>query len=166
MWSAGAGVHLDFSDLRAVSCLHDLGWDLNRVLLQVEDALSEVTIAAIPIDAVREIEDDFTGATLSFDHQFFTKNGPEIPRGRKATLVPTDWKKAPHIHCKIGPWRVVAVYDPKWVTTTTAYVEFRGGNRRFAGVGIVKEVNRADHLVLVSPLVIGIPKPDFDIFDF
>jgi hypothetical protein len=164
MWSAGGGLDVDLSVLDDVANLHDLRWGLNRVLHDVRGILNEMSFQAVSIDDIPRISGDFTGATMAFDRQFFTKNGADLPEDGPQKPISTQWTKAPHIHCKIGSWRVVVAYDPKWLTTTTAYAEFRRGNRRFKGIGIVKEVDQAQRLVIISPMVMGTPKPDFDIF--
>lgn len=163
MWGAGQGLRIDVSFLADVANLHDMGFDLTRLMYGIQDALKHLSFRALPVEQAVELPQDFTGATVSFERQFFTKNCPQIPTKGQSVPIAADWKKAPHIHCKLGKWRVVVVYDPRWITSTTAYCEFAGGNRRFKGIGIVKEVNERDSLVFVSPLFIGFPKSLFDL---
>lgn len=163
MWGAGQGLKIDVSFLADVANLHDMGFDLTRLMYEIEQALKHLSFRAVPLEQAVELEQDFTGATVSFERQFFTKNGPHVPAKGQSVPISSDWKKAPQIHCKLGKWRVVVVYDPRWITTSTAYVEFAAGTRRFKGIGIVKEVNERDSLVFVSPLFIGFPKSPFDL---
>jgi hypothetical protein len=162
MWAGLGGYRIDLSFLEGVSCLHELGFSLVRVMSEFEELIRELSIQAVQLDRVAESREDFTGVTASFDGTFYTKNGPSISSDGHLSQVPTDWNNAPHIYRKIKGLKFAVVYDPRWVTTSTAYVEFRGGRRRFKGIGIVKEVNREDCYSIISPLIIGHPKPDFD----
>lgn len=163
IWGVGQEVGLDVSIAADVVNLCDMGTGLGCLLSKIQNVLRGLSFQALPLERAVELGQDFTGATVSFERQFFTKNGPQIPTRGQSVPISSDWKKAPHIHCKLGKWRVVVVYDPRWITTSTAFNEFRGGSRRFKGIGIVKEVNERDHLVFVSPLFIGFSKPVLDL---
>lgn len=162
MLTAGRGGRQLPSQLKGVTKLHELGISLVHLMYEVEQTMRFLSVKAIPLEHAVRLDEDFTGATVSFDSQCFTKNGPEVPDGSAMPPIPADWNKAPHIYCKNQGWKIVMVYDPKWVTTTTAYCDFRGGNRRFKGICIVKEVDRKNRLVIASPLLLGLPKPDFE----
>ncbi|KZB52429.1 HNH endonuclease [Thalassospira xiamenensis] len=138
--------------------LHDLGFELNRVTLEVQRSLRHIFRNAVPIEELASIDGDYRGLLVSFDRRFYTKNGPPIPEKGKQFVISEEWENAPHLHGRVGQLKVILAYDPRWITTTTAYGEFNRGNSSFKGLGIVKEVDTEQGLIFLSPLLIGLPK--------
>lgn len=67
----------------------------------------------------------------------------------------------PHIYRMVGDLKVYLMLDPKWVTTDTAFANFRpqGGLGTWAGLGLLRDVTDRD--VVVTPFVLGLPTPDW-----
>jgi hypothetical protein len=120
------------------------GWELNVLMADFEKLLQSVQLRAVPLDSAVEQKDP-EGMVVSFNHVFRTKNINMPGLGESfETLFTGDLKKDPHIYCKIGNNKVVARIDNRWITTTTAFVEFRpsGGLNTFAGLGFVNSFDR------------------------
>lgn len=160
--AAFAGRTIDLSEFGEITALNELGWDLNGLMLGFKTLLEQVEVKAIPLQQALELGADSRGAIVSFDQPFRTKNinMPSSPEGYRRAVrgnVETD----PQIYAKIDARKVTLIIDPRWVTTTTAFVQFRpsGGKGNFAGFGLV---NAIDHeRASVTPLVIGLPSNPF-----
>jgi hypothetical protein len=91
-----------------------------------------------------------------------TRNGVDAGKTTNPTLLAKfDPKKSPHFYIKSATTKFVFPYDPIWVTTSTAYCDFRGGHRRFAGLGLVKSVRDDLTEAIVSPLIVAFPRNEF-----
>lgn len=162
-WTARYDQQILFEGLPSDGWLHSYQIQLVHILVQAERALAAIELDAVPVKKLEDVDDDWSGLTISFSQRFYTKNGPDCPsRGALPEAVPSDWQKATHIHTKIGKKKLVMVLDPRWITTTTAFVDFRRGQGTFAGIAILKECHPSNPVILASPLVIGHPKPLFD----
>tara|TARA_R110000868_G_scaffold411694_2_gene707597 strand:+ start:6552 stop:7484 length:933 start_codon:yes stop_codon:yes gene_type:complete len=137
-----------------------------RELYTLEKAIQSAMVEAVPLEHVTPPSDDIIGCVVSFFQNCRTKNGVidknEID-GR--WIREFDDKKSPHFYIKIGETKFIFPYDPRWITTNTAYSEFRSGTRKFAGIGIVKHVSDDLSGVIVSPLLVGLARhPSMDDF--
>lgn len=160
--SALAGKSLDLSRYGHIVALHELGWELNGLMMGFKALLKQVELKAIALDQAVALGPDARGVVVSFNQQFRTKNidMPESPAGY-LTAVRGDPVKDPQIHAKLGQRKITLIVDPRWITTTTAFVQFRpsGGRGDFAGIGLVNAIR--DDSVSVTPLVIGLPSNPF-----
>jgi len=59
-----------------------------------------------------------------------------------------------------GDFTVVLPIEPRWLTTTTSFGDFRSssGHVFFAGLFTVKEVDADKRAIIGTPLIIGIPE--------
>jgi hypothetical protein len=135
-----------------------------RELYALEKAVQSAMVEAVPLEQVTPPSDDIVGCLVSFYQNCRTKNGvidkDEID---DRWIMEFNEKKSPHFYIKIGKIKFIFPYDPRWVTTTTAYCDFRSGSRIFAGVGIVKHVSDDLTKVIVSPLLVGLARhPSMD----
>lgn len=160
--SAFAGKDLDLSRYRHIVALHELGWELNGLMMGFKELLKQMELKATTLEQAIAMGPDARGAVVSFNQQFRTKNidMPESPEGY-LRAVQGNPAKDPQIYATIGQRRVTLMVDPRWVTTTTAFVQFRpsGGRGDFAGVGLVNAIQ--DNGLSVTPLVIGLPSNPF-----
>lgn len=160
--SALSGASLDLSRYRQVVALHDLGWELGGLMAGFHKLLERVEIMAVPMDEALSRCTDIRGWVVSFDDRFRTKNitMPETPEQYRAA-VRGDLETDPHIYFRANGARVSLVIDPRWITTTTAFVQFRppAGHGQFAGLGIINAVNNDS--MSITPLVIGLPSNPF-----
>lgn len=160
--AALTGRSIDLSGYGQIVALHELGWDLNGLMLGFKSLLQQVDLKAIPLEKALELGPASRGALVSFDTQFRTKNidMPETIEGYR-TAVRGNPDIDPQIYAKFGARRVTLFVDPRWITTTTAFVHFRpsGGRGTFAGLGLLNSIDaeRAN----ITPLVIGLPITPF-----
>jgi hypothetical protein len=159
-----AGFDLDCPvDIEGDKPLFLYGYEINYIMSYFSKLIESLSIPALPLRhllAAKEI--DSVGAIVSFKEVFRTKNGPDIPmKGQKTLAINADWEKSPHVYFKSNNKKIVMVYDPCWVTTSTAHCELKDGTTTLVGIGLVKKITR--DLMFVSPLVLGLPKPLFDL---
>ena len=143
-----------YPDVPANAWLHDQRPALVHTLVDCGKILRGFEINAVPLARLQFAAEDLTGFTVSFDSMFYTKNGPMTTDG-PPPRVPTAWQDATYIHTKIGKRRFVMVLDPRWITTSTAFSDFRSGRTRFAGLAILKKARGLDDPIIASPIVIG-----------
>ncbi|MEO1242767.1 MAG: hypothetical protein AAFX54_12735 [Pseudomonadota bacterium] len=130
-----------------------------RELVSLEKAIASADVSAIPIEDIVPASEEIIGCTISFHRSCYTKNGMfDKDNFDLSTVRNFDPKKSPHIYTKIGTTKIILPYDPRWVTTNTAYSDFRSGHTKFAGLGIVKRVSLDASQIVVSPLLIGLPR--------
>jgi hypothetical protein len=81
--AASAGVSLNLDSYGEIEALHELGWELNRLLAGFENLLSKVELKAIEITAALKDPGKARGMIICFDQDFRTKNIrlPQSPGG-------------------------------------------------------------------------------------
>lgn len=135
-------------------------WDMIWHLSHLGEIVSNLHIGAIELTDLFPLSEDFIGAVVSVNEMFYTKNGVVPGREDHTDIVENfDLKKSPHIYLKLDEFKVISPYDPRWVTTSTAFSAFRGGRQRFAGLFILKSIDFDEEQLLLSPLVMGLPIP-------
>jgi hypothetical protein len=160
--SAMSGVTIDLLQYGDFVALHDLGLPLARLMEGYKQLLERVQLKAIPMEAALECGAEARGWLVSFDTKFRTKN-IDMPRTDEEykRAVRGNLRTDPHIYVKIGSAKITLVIDPRWITTTSAFVHFRpsSGQGQFAGLGIVNSVEAG--AVSITPLIIGLPSNPF-----
>lgn len=160
--SAMSGVTLDLTQYGSFVALHDLGLPLAGLMAGYKQLLERVQLKAVPLATALERGADARGWLVSFDSRFRTKN-IDMPRtaDEYRSAVRGDLRSDPHIYLKLGGQKLTMVIDPRWITTTTAFVHFRpsSGQGHFAGLGILNSVEHS--AASVTPLVIGLPSNPF-----
>jgi len=157
------GIDLDLTQYGKINALHQLGLELLGLMSSFQKVLQNVQLKAVPLD-VAVHQQDARGMVISFDHTFRTKN-VEIPKPGDSfeTFFTGDLKKDAHIYCKLDGCKVIANIDRRWITTTTAFSEFRpsSGRNCFAGLGFVNGYDLQEKIMRITPYVIGIPSNPF-----
>ena len=134
----------------------DMIWHLSHL----GEIVANLHIGAIDLADLFPLSEDFVGSVISINDMFYTKNGVIPGRSDHSAIVKTfNFKRSPYIYTKSEDFSVIAPYDPKWVTTSTAFSAFRGGRQRFAGLFILKSIDFENHQIFLSPLVMGLPIP-------
>lgn len=128
---------------------------ISQRLAQVELPLKRLT----PDLNLRTLQE---GDLLVFDRKVNTLNGPQPGEIRALT---GDLDIDPLVYIKKGGVRIVMPYDPKYVTTSTAYSDFIAGQTQMFGLCKIKRRGRpkdAPHRAkkpkaqfIASPLVLG-----------
>ncbi len=121
--------------------------------------LNKMNLAAIPLNELKSVTNEYIGTIISFDRSFYTKNVPRLDHYNDGKFkMKGDLNLDPHIHCRIGEFKIILSIDPKWLTTTTSFVNMRMGSSSFAGLFLVKDINLENKYILGTPIIIGIPK--------
>lgn len=162
--AASSGVSLDLSQYGEIVALHELGWGLNGLMLGFRDLITNIELKSVTLEEAVQLGQAARGLLVSFDRDFRTKNIdiPDNPAGYK-NAIKGNLNRDPHIYSKLGDTKVVLIVDPRWVTTTTAFVQFRpsGGKGKFAGLGIVNSCDLETKVMSVTPLLLGLPSNPF-----
>ena len=126
--------------------------------------LTTVELTAMPIETALTQPEKMKGLYVSFDQRFRTKN-IVMPKSLSEykTQFRGDLKKDPHIYTKIKDYKIVAYIDKRWVTTSTAFCQFRpsSGQNDFAGIAFVNSIDTASKIVSITPYVLGMPSNEF-----
>ena len=160
-----SGHDVDLSFIKGIRLLADTGLGMTAALVQFERILRSIHLNALVAEHVNLLDEAIIGATLTFEGAFRTRNLPTIDDIRKGKfsmcgLLTQD----PQIYRRAQEARLVLPIDPKWITSTTGFAEFRpsGGKGRFAGACTVAQVDLVAKTVVATPLFIGIPRSQLD----
>ncbi len=160
--AAHAGIKVDLSEYSKIIALHELGWNLNYLMMAFKNLFKQIEVKAITPEKLVELGYQARGSIVAFDQQFRTKN-IEMPSslGAYAQAVRGNASTDPQIYTSFSGIKATLIIDPRWITTTTAFVQFRpsGGRGNFAGFGIVNHVDETR--ISITPLVIGLPSNPF-----
>lgn len=123
-------------------------------------------IPSIGIDEIEFTSTDAIGHIFNFDGIFRTKNVPYLDDLNSGKFeLAGDIDRDPHIYKKRSDdYKVILMIDPRWLCSTTAFVNFRpsSGQGNFAGCAIVKSVDLENKVVIAAPIVIGLNKTLLD----
>jgi hypothetical protein len=155
-----SGKEFNFDFMEHFVCLNKVGFQLGKLMLSMKNILEDLNIQAIQLP--ERFGDLEVGQTISFDMKFRTKNVPNIATvcSRKYTLE-SDLNKTPQLYYANNGVKFILTLDPRWLATTTSFVQFGSGWVDVAGIAIVKQVSTKQ--VVASPYVIGIPKSPLDV---
>jgi len=158
---AARGQLLEFPDFHIdrQEGLRGMGIDLVRLLITFKDIFKDWQPEALYLDRPGAIAAENVGARIKFAREFKPRHVPgpdQLVSGSfrlKGTL-----KDDPHICSEEGQRKVFLPIDPQWITTNTAFLDFRPTGKRksmFCGLGILKYVD--DSMAVITPLVLGLP---------
>lgn len=151
------------TDLIEIESLHSLGLELVRIMSEFEGLVKEIKPNAIKIEKIKELDINLTGLTISFNNSFRTKNLPYLDDFNKGNFkMIGDLKKDPHIYRVYEKFKLFLNIDPRWITTTTSFCNFKAGWIYINGFCVIKHVDVKNKLIIASPLIIGIPKSPLD----
>jgi len=163
--AAQQGMDVDLPYIDSSRSLHSLGWELARILGQFKALLSAIEPRAIPLDKTIEANDNLIGITLSFNTNFRTKGVPS-PSKADSYQLSGCLAKDPHIYKKSSFGLIAMVINPKWITTTTAFVSLSpsGGHARLSGLCTVNQWDQNSETLLATPLILGNPRSPLEGF--
>jgi hypothetical protein len=110
---------------------------------------------ALSLDAIDEIGEEAVGARIAFEETFRTRNMTGTEKQKPGFELSGDLERDPFIYVKKGSRTIYLPLDPRWVTTSTAFVTFTSGIAKLAGVGLLRAVSGGQ--AIISPLAIGSP---------
>jgi hypothetical protein len=144
----------DYTYLSHLTTLRDQGRYIALISVVAESVISSWTANALGLDAV-EMGQDAVGARIAFSETFRTKNLSGSEKQRPGFELSGELDRDPHIYVKRDGKKVYLPLDPRWVTTSTAFVTLSSGIARLAGLGLLRAVGSDS--AIVSPLAIGGP---------
>jgi hypothetical protein len=140
------------ADLRT---LREMGFALGGVTLALERVIASWEAHAIDLGEPDALGEEDIGARVSFETSFRTKNMTGADKQRPGFELSGNLEKDPHIYVITGERKVYLPLDPRWVTTSTAFVTFTSGIARLAGIGQLRALD--GDMAIISPLAIGAP---------
>lgn len=167
MQASRFGYELDLSGFGDFPTLYSLGWDLNKLMRQFSSLLNKLSLHALDFEKVVNFPDDrLIGATCHISNKFRTRNVPLLKRTDVDDVeFSGNLASDPHIYRSYKNFKLVLRIQPRWITTTTAFMCFRptGGSGLFSGLFLVTEVDIEGGFIYASPLVLGLPISDLEI---
>jgi hypothetical protein len=124
-----------------------------RELVTLERAIKALDFPALTWQETVKIVSEPVGMLVSFEGRFRTKNGPKFRSPAKQVDM-TNLKVAPHIYAKEGATKFILPYDPRFLTTNTAVVEFSSGQIQVGGFALIKRASTNE--IWATPLIIGL----------
>jgi hypothetical protein len=121
-------------------------------LVALRHAIEAVEFPALSWQEISGLTDP-VGMLVSFEGRFRTKNGPKS-RAPSNNIDMTNLRTAPHIYTKEADVKFILPYDPRFLTTNTAMVEFSSGQIRVGGFAVIKRM--VDGEIWATPLFIGL----------
>lgn len=121
-------------------------------LVKMERAIAATEIPAYDWKDVADNIEDPTGMLIRFEGRFWTKNAP-ARRSPKVEAAFSSISKAPHIYAKHKGVKLVLPYDPRFITTNTAFVQLSSGCIKVGGFAFVR--SKEGDVMVASPLFIG-----------
>lgn len=144
--------------------LRGLGLQLAVLLSAFERLFHDWRPEALDLTKSTSIGSENLGARVRFTTAFRTKNVPSPGEAAsEAFSLRGIIEEDPHLYCKVDDRKVYLALDPRWITTNTAFADFRpaGGSTKLAGLGVLKYVD--ERVAIVAPLVIGVPRPESEV---
>jgi len=155
------GYKVDLGSYGGNQTLHSLGWELNHVMAKFKHLLGSISLQTIPLDQLRYAHEAYIGLPISFDRvNFRTKNISVKNKASSREISFTgDLSRDPHIYFEKRSLKLVINVDPRWITTSTAFLLFRpsSGQSTFSGLARINNVDYSKGVMLATPWVIGIP---------
>ncbi len=153
-----AGGLLDPGDrayLAELTTLRDQGFHIGKIAHILGEVVAKWTAHALPLARAIELGEEAIGARISFQETFRTRNMTGHEKQQPGFKLSGDLDEDPHIYVKADERKIVLPLDPRWVTTSTAFVTLTSGIATLAGLGLLRAVD--DLSAILSPLVIGAP---------
>jgi hypothetical protein len=141
--------------LEQLTTLRDQGFRIGSIALVLERVFQSWNGGALELSTIGELGAEAVGARVSFEETFRTKNMTGSDKQRPGFELAGDLDDDPHLYVKRDGRTIYLPLDPRWVTTSTAFVTFTSGIAPLAGVGLVRAVESGR--AIVSPLVVGAP---------
>jgi hypothetical protein len=141
--------------LAELATLRDKGFEIGAIAHLLGEVIAKWKAHALPLVTALDFGEEAIGARVSFEETFRTKGLTGADKRKPGFELSGDLDEDPHIYVKRDARRIVLPVDPRWVTTSTAFAHLSRGISSLAGIGLLRAVD--DELVMISPLVIGLP---------
>lgn len=141
---------INFIPSNLTGSLHEMGFDLIRVTLFVSEALKGWKPNLLSLN---EITPKDIGCRVLLQENFRTKNVPGPFLVKEGYQLYGNIEKDPHIYLRTGKRKVYLPINPKWITTSTAFNQFKSRQSRFTVIGNLREVS--EKRAIVTPYLIA-----------
>ncbi len=155
-----SGFYIENEWIGEVEYLHDLGFKLTTVMSQYKEVIKELKLKALKLENLNLDNNNLEGMILEFNGSFRTKNVPRLDKLNEFKMT-GDIKKDPIIYKKLNEYKIVLTIDPRWLLTSTSFVNFRNSWGTFAGVFMIKQVIKKSKTIIGTPFFIGTPRNEF-----
>jgi hypothetical protein len=127
--------------------------------MAVKKVLSDHLLRVVDIHDLNGISGEHVGAMVGFlDTRFRTKSIPSLILSESNDYrLSGDLLEDPHMYFDDGSRRIYLPINPLWITTDTAFCDFRphgGVTSLFSGIGILKYLDA--NISVITPLLVGI----------
>ncbi|MGE7649202.1 hypothetical protein ACQKM1_15660 [Peribacillus frigoritolerans] len=139
-----------FDKIGQISRLSDLGIELGAVLLAFKDIVEIIKPKTLSFSKLR-FDEIKHYSLIEFSDRFNSKNSRQLREGTY------NFDNAPHLWKIYDDYKVIMNLNPRWVTTDTASSSL-SRNTEFAGLCLVKQIDKEQKIVYATPLFIGIPR--------
>lgn len=129
----------------------DLGMGAGRVMAAYTQVLNSENMYAKQIFPDQSISELQVG-----DYCFIDEINFRTVAIGKSSLPEKAWNKDQSvIYRNYGDWRMTCLIDPRWITTSTAFVTFTSGQASLCGVVRVNRVDNDTRKIIASPLFLA-----------
>ena len=141
--------------------MHSLGYSLLYLMQKVSNLMNQLSFCAFP--AHTRINTLQVGQIIEINEKFRTKNVPSISQVENNEYSPCgDLHHDAHLYRNTDNFRVVLTIDPRWLATSTAFVNFKSGWIDVAGLGMITRIDTEQKVIHITPYVLGVPKSPLD----
>ncbi len=148
-------------NLKNNDCLFNLGVKLSSFMSQIKNLMETLQIHAS--DLIEDWDNLKVGQFVSIHGNFYTKNVPSPTDIQKQKYHPTgDLKTDAHLHQRYREKKCILTLSPKYLTTSTAFVNFKSGKVTVEGLGLITSIE--EDKIIITPYILGTPKTFYDFF--
>lgn len=151
-----AGMPIDWPPLLNEKGLHSLGFEIGSLMVSVSRVMEAMRPHALEFDSMASLDSEYVGTLISIKNILFRTKNCHFSDEVKYSSTESDWNAAPHIYhkSKFG-FNFVLGIDPRWITTSSAFTWFGGGQWRFSGLIFVNNIDHESGIIFATPLFIG-----------
>ena len=120
---------------------------LIQIMHYFDSLLNHLTIKAVPLSSFEIINNSISGKLVSLNKTFYTNS---TTRRIKKNIFPNIGEQNPNIQyiwCKVKDYKLLISIDTNWITTVSAFENFRARIFKFSGLCIIKNVDVKEKLL-------------------
>ncbi len=143
-----------------ITCLHNLGYSLVHLMSSISKIIKHMKLNPKKIEQVDQLE---VGDLVEINANFRTKGMPDIRAVSNGSYtMKGNSENDPKIYKKYEGYKITFVYDPRWLLTTTSFVNLGSGWCNVAGFGMVTKIDHEHKEIFGTPYLLGVPHNEFN----
>jgi len=153
MYAVTNSIPLPQVDFKTAQNFHDLGFDAGRVMASYTTILNNEDILAHRVkkqDCISRFEVGYYCFIDSID--FYT-----VAIDKQNDLQVAWASDKSIIYRSFADWKLICQIDPRWITTSTAFVTLRSAHIKLCGLVRINRIDTEEHKVIASPLFLAQP---------